>query len=88
MTHRNWLGTPIGFNLIGFAVNSRRWLFARPLLQRRTAWSTLHRRRWRLLPDQHPLQLPEIAVVEKPADHVRRDLLGTDRVKLVSGREL
>jgi hypothetical protein len=34
-THRNWLGTPIGFNLIGFALNSGRWLFARPLLQRR-----------------------------------------------------
>jgi hypothetical protein len=34
------------------------------------------------------VQLPEIAVVEKSADHVRRDLLGADRVKLVSGREL
>jgi hypothetical protein len=60
-THRNWLGTPIGFNLIGFAVNSRRWLFARPLLQRRTAWSALHRQRWRLLLEQ----LPKIAVIEK-----------------------
>jgi hypothetical protein len=33
-------------------------------------------------------QLPEIAVIEKPANHVRRDQLGTKRVKLVPGREL
>jgi hypothetical protein len=38
--------------------------------------------------DQHPVQLPEIAVVEKSADHVRRDLLGAERVKLVPRREL
>jgi hypothetical protein len=35
----------------------------------------------RLLPDQHPVQLPEIAVIEQPADHVRRDLACTLRVK-------
>jgi hypothetical protein len=34
------------------------------------------------------VQLPEIAVIEKPADHVRRDHLCTERVELVSGREL
>jgi hypothetical protein len=44
--------------------------------------------RWRLFLDQHPVQLLEIAVVEKPADHVRRDLLGAERGKQVSGREL
>jgi hypothetical protein len=41
-----------------------------------------------LLSDQHPVQLAEIAVVEKSADHVRRDLLGAERVKLVPRREL
>jgi hypothetical protein len=35
-----------------------------------------------------PVQLPEIAIIEKPADHVRRDPLGADQVKLASGREL
>ena len=34
------------------------------------------------------MQLLEIAVIEKPADHVRRDLLGGERLKLMSGREL
>jgi hypothetical protein len=61
--------------------------FLPDLCSKGAAWSALHRRRWRLLPDQHPLQLLEIAVIE-PGDHVRGDLLGTDRVKLVSGREL
>jgi hypothetical protein len=46
-----------------------------------------HRWRRRLCPDQHPVQLPEIAVIEKPTDHARRDLLGAGRVKLMSGRE-
>jgi hypothetical protein len=32
-----------------------------------------HRWRGRLLLDQHPVQLPEIAVIEQPANHVRRD---------------
>jgi hypothetical protein len=47
-----------------------------------------HRWRRRLLLDQRPVQLLEIVAIKEPADHVRRDLLGTDRVKLVSGREL
>jgi hypothetical protein len=34
------------------------------------------------------VQLPKIALIEKPADHVRGDHLGADRVKLVSKREL
>jgi hypothetical protein len=34
------------------------------------------------------VQLPEIAVIEKPADHVRRDQLCADRIKLVPGRKL
>jgi hypothetical protein len=38
--------------------------------------------------DEHAVQLPEIAVTEKSADHVRRNQLGADRVKLVSRREL
>jgi hypothetical protein len=38
-----------------------------------------------LLLNQPPL---EIAVIEKPADHVRRDLRGADRVKLTPGHEL
>jgi hypothetical protein len=37
--------------------------------------------------DQHRLQLPEIAVIEKPADHVRRDLIGADGVELVPWHE-
>ena len=41
----------------------------------------------RLLFEKHPLQLPEIAMIEKPADHVRRDLRGADRVKLMPGHE-
>jgi hypothetical protein len=38
--------------------------------------------------DQHPVQLPQITVIEQPADHVRRDHLGADRVELVPGQEL
>jgi hypothetical protein len=34
------------------------------------------------------VQLPEIAVIEKPADHVRRDLARAIRVKLVPRRKL
>jgi hypothetical protein len=34
------------------------------------------------------VQLPKIAVIEKPADHVRRDLARALRVKLVPGHEL
>jgi hypothetical protein len=34
------------------------------------------------------VQLLQIAVIERPADHVRQDLLGVDRVKLLPGHEL
>jgi hypothetical protein len=34
------------------------------------------------------VRLPEIAVAEKPTDHVRRDLAGALRINLVPGREL
>jgi hypothetical protein len=34
------------------------------------------------------VQLPEIAVIERPGDHARRDQLGAEQVKLVSGRKL
>jgi hypothetical protein len=34
------------------------------------------------------MQIPEIAVIEKPADHVRWDLACALRIKLVPGREL
>jgi hypothetical protein len=34
------------------------------------------------------VQPPKISVIEKTADHVRRDLLGADRVKLVPRHEL
>jgi hypothetical protein len=34
------------------------------------------------------VQLPQIAVVEKPADQVDWDLVGADRVKLVRRRKL
>ena len=34
------------------------------------------------------MQLPQIAAVEQPAHHVRRDLVGALLVKLVPGREL
>jgi hypothetical protein len=34
------------------------------------------------------VQLPEIVVIEKPADHIRRDLACAVRVKLLPGREL
>jgi hypothetical protein len=47
-----------------------------------------HGWRRRLLLDERPVQLPEIGVVEKPADHVRRDLARALLVNLVSGREL
>jgi hypothetical protein len=50
--------------------------------------SPSHRGRRRLFLDRRLVQLPEIAVTEKPADHVRRDQLGAERVKLVSGRKL
>jgi hypothetical protein len=47
-----------------------------------------YRWRTRLLFEKHPLELSEIAIIEKPADHVRRDLRGADRVKLMPGHEL
>ena len=59
--------------------------FACPTL---SSCSTPHRRRRRLLFEKHPLELLEIAIIEKPADHVRRDLRGADRVKLMPGHEL
>jgi hypothetical protein len=34
------------------------------------------------------VQLPKIAVIEKPANHVRGDHFRADRIKLVSGHEL
>jgi hypothetical protein len=34
------------------------------------------------------VQLPEIAVIEKPADHFRRDLARALWIKLMSGRKL
>jgi hypothetical protein len=37
------------------------------------SYSPSHRWRRRLLLDQHPVQLPEIAVIEKRADHILRD---------------
>jgi hypothetical protein len=58
--------------------------FACPTL---SSCSTPHRRRRRLLFEKHPLELLEIAIIEKPADHVRRDLRGADRVKLMPGHE-
>jgi hypothetical protein len=48
-----------------------------------------HRGLWqlRLRPASgEAVKLSEIAVIEKPADHVRRDQLGGERVKLVPGR--
>jgi hypothetical protein len=39
----------------------------------RERWSVSSPKVKRLLLDQHPVQLPEIAVVRKPLDHVRRD---------------
>jgi hypothetical protein len=50
-------------------------------------YPTERRARVLLLLDQHPAQVPEIAVIEKPADHVRWDLLGAERVELVPGQE-
>jgi hypothetical protein len=47
-----------------------------------------HRWRRRLLLDQHPVQLSKIALIEKPADHVRRDLACALRVELVPRHEL
>jgi hypothetical protein len=38
--------------------------FADPTL---TGYPPPHRRRWRLLLEKHPLELSEIAVIEKPA---------------------
>jgi hypothetical protein len=35
---------------------------------------------------ERPLEPPEIAVIQKAAHHLGRDLLGAERVKLVSGR--
>jgi hypothetical protein len=40
-----------------------------------------HRWRRRLLLDQHLAQLPEIAVIEKPADRIRRDLACALRIE-------
>jgi hypothetical protein len=42
-------------------------------------------RRWgrQLLFEKHSLELPEIAIIEKSAGHVRQDLRGADRVKLM-----
>ena len=45
-----------------------------------------HRWRRRLLFDRHTVQLLEITIIEKPADHVRQDLLGAGWGKLMSGR--
>jgi hypothetical protein len=35
-----------------------------------------------------PVQLPEIAIIEEPASHIRRDLLGGTLVKLMPGHEI
>jgi hypothetical protein len=47
-----------------------------------------HRWRRRLLLDPRPVQLPEIAVIEKPAGHVRRDVACALLLKRVPKREL
>jgi hypothetical protein len=47
-----------------------------------------HQWRRRLLLDQGPVKLPKMSLIEKPADHVRRDQLGARLVKLMSGHEL
>jgi hypothetical protein len=44
--------------------------------------------RGRLFLDEHPLQLPEIAAIQKTTHHASRGLLGALPVKLVPGREL
>jgi hypothetical protein len=44
--------------------------------------------RRRLLLEEHPEQLLEIVAIKEPADHVRRNLLGAERIKRVAGREL
>jgi hypothetical protein len=67
------------------AALGRLLLFADPTLGGRLS---SHRWRRRLLLDQHPVQLPQLIVIKKPADHVRRDLACALRVKLVPGREL
>jgi hypothetical protein len=36
----------------------------------------------------NPVHLPKIALVEQPADHLRRDVFRTVLVNLVAGREL
>ena len=47
-----------------------------------------HRWRWRLLLNQHAVQLREIAIIEKPANHVRGGLPRAFLLELVVGREL
>jgi hypothetical protein len=54
-------------------------MISRPIDRRRT--------RRRLPLDQHPVQLLEITIIEKPADRVRRDVTCALLVKLVSGHE-
>jgi hypothetical protein len=46
----------------------------------------VRRRTRRLLLDEHPVQLPEIAVIKKPADYVCRDLACALLVKPVRGQ--
>jgi hypothetical protein len=66
-----------------------------PLLRTLTVWPPCaldrhppHRWRRRLVLVQRPAHLPEITIIEMPADHVRRDLACALRVKLLPGREL
>jgi hypothetical protein len=59
--------------------------FAHPTLCGRPPSRRWH---WRPLLKQHVLQLLEIAVIEKPAHHVRRNLACALLVKLVPGHEI
>jgi len=48
---------------------------------------TLHRRRRRFLDEKHPLERPDLTIVEQPANHALWDIACALCIELMAGRE-